>query len=181
MPFLRGNLMLELLQRLKKVDEFVLADLKKEIDGKSRPHNGTSSRAKDLKSFYQKTTKRGYIYFKSTAATTPGRDFWNQKIRLVDWDVVLGLPDKSLSSRDRAHMAIFGDLAVHCDCPAFLYWGYAFITTQLDMNAGKAKEKRPPNIRNPKREGIGCKHIASVLGVLPFHISEVARVIKKIT
>jgi len=51
-------------------------------------------------------------------------------------------------------------VVVH-NCPAFLYWGYLYIDTQLDVQL--VDENRYPGIRNPDLNGIVCKHLAAVL------------------
>ena len=51
-----------------------------------------------------------------------------------------------------------------CSCPAFKYWGSAFILSQPKYNAKYTnKETRPPDTRNPKKHGAVCKHLQAVL------------------
>lgn len=58
------------------------------------------------------------------------------------------------------------DIKVACSCEAFLYWGYKYITYR--NKAGIDPEGRPPVIRNPRQEGMLCKHILAVLRRLGF-------------
>lgn len=59
------------------------------------------------------------------------------------------------------------------------YWGYKYINTKLGTNVMGTKENRPPNIRNPQRRGIMCKHLNLSLSVLPANASTITRDIKK--
>lgn len=49
-----------------------------------------------------------------------------------------------------------------CTCPAWQYWGAAFNSTDQKYNLEK-KENRPPDIRDPNREYLMCKHTLAVL------------------
>ena len=49
-----------------------------------------------------------------------------------------------------------------CTCPAWQYWGAAFNSTEQKYNLEK-KEDRPPDIRDPDREYLMCKHTLAVL------------------
>lgn len=49
-----------------------------------------------------------------------------------------------------------------CTCPAWQYWGAAFNSTDQKYNLEK-KENRPPDIRNPERDYLMCKHTLAVL------------------
>jgi len=69
------------------------------------------------------------------------------------------------------NFALVAGVYVH-NCPAFKYWGYQYITTQL--GAAVTPEHRPPNVRNPQRKGDVCKHLALVLRVLPFWWNNIA-------
>lgn len=86
---------------------------------------------------------------------------------------------KRLSMLDKVRYVVDGDLQVSCTCPAYLYWGYKYINTSLGTAAPGAKERRAPDIRNPQRRGIVCKHLDLVLSVLPFVASSITRDLKK--
>lgn len=68
-----------------------------------------------------------------------------------------------------------GDLEIFCSCPAFLYWGFRFISTKYDAIIQKYAEHRYPIIRNPNLRGMYCKHMALVIDVLPFVTSKVSK------
>src|SRR4030042_4267840 len=159
------------------IQELTVKDLKKDFKGKTRPHAGIVDRSKPIGSHLQEVTEKGIMRWKSDAITTEGVSYWNQEVVLVDFNDALKMTD--LNFMERANLAVFGDIKVKCSCPAYLYWGYDFITTQLDSNAGKG-ENRSPNIRNPHLEGVVCKHLVKVLEALPFHINDVAKKMKEI-
>jgi hypothetical protein len=53
------------------------------------------------------------------------------------------------------------DITVHCNCPAYLYWGSQYNLTQLDTAI--VPEHRSPVIRDPSNENMVCKHLYAVL------------------
>ena len=54
-------------------------------------------------------------------------------------------------------------MKVYCSCPAHQYWGSAYNLNKQKTNIlEKNRETRPPNIRDPKKVNIICKHIAAV-------------------
>jgi len=68
------------------------------------------------------------------------------------------------------------DIALSCSCPAFQYWGGAYITS-LPKYAAKygEPETRSPNVRNPKKYGMVCKHLQNLINVLPFYETTMAQ------
>jgi hypothetical protein len=127
----------------------------------------------DLGTRYE-STEGDMIHFMTQSETTPGHE-WRQWIRMTELKDVITDPDMSL--QDKVRLALSGDLQVHCNCPAFLYWGYQYITTQL--GAAVSPENRPPDKKNPKRKGDVCKHLALVLRVLPFWWNNITSDLKK--
>lgn len=101
---------------------------------------------------------------------------WQTYIKFPEWnEQVL---DTSLSAPEAARLLLWGaNLQVHCGCPAYLFWGMNYILTQAD--AAIVPEVRYPHIRNPHLKGIVCKHLNRCLKVLPFHLGDMAKVIKK--
>ena len=57
--------------------------------------------------------------------------------------------------------ALNGNLKIKCSCDAFLFQGYKYIS--YHANAGIDPESRAPDIRNPNKEGMACKHIIAAL------------------
>ena len=53
------------------------------------------------------------------------------------------------------------DIMVHCDCPAFLWWGSWYNLEQRDTSL--FPEGIPfPHVRDPALNNIICKHLAAV-------------------
>lgn len=106
-------------------------------------------------------------------------------IQLADLEEQLQNPENT-NIGDAVRQAMSGDLLVHCDCEAFLYyyqWGLLSQGAALMPTAqGNPKTKydggdvraHPPNKTNPKRQGSVCKHVANVLKVFPFWWNTIA-------
>lgn len=126
------------------------------------------------------TSNGSYLFFRSPLSPeSKARGYtetaWYQTIQMLDLQEAMRLQDTSW--RDKVMLAIAGDLKVHCTCPAFNYWGYRYIITQL----GAAIYPQPlePDVRNPSRRGVICKHLATVLQVLPFWWADIGRDLRK--
>lgn len=124
----------------------------------------------------RKGTNGQYIFFRSPLSPRSKRrgyrqDAWYQTIRLMDFKEAMA--EKDLALRDQVNLAVSGDLQVHCTCPAFNWWGYRYIVAQLDT--GLYPQETRPNVRNPSQRGTVCKHLATVLRVLPFWMSDINR------
>lgn len=115
------------------------------------------------------------VRFTTPSETAKGRYRWNQTIVLQDLPDAMEMEDTRL--QDKVNLAVSGDLKVHCDCPAFQYWGYNYVLTQLGTSGGD--EKRFPGIRNPRLRGTVCKHLDGVLRVFPFWINNIAADLKR--
>jgi hypothetical protein len=62
------------------------------------------------------------------------------------------------------------DVQIKCSCPAFQYWGPAYILSLGKYDAKHTdRELRPPRKRNPKQYGAFCKHLQNLMRVLPFY------------
>jgi hypothetical protein len=92
--------------------------------------------------------------------------------------------DMRLWTKDRQHVdlrklakkVMFDcNIQVLCSCPAFQYWGPAYILS-LRRYDGKYtdRETRPPRVRNPRQYGAICKHGQALLNAYPFYISTLA-------
>jgi hypothetical protein len=130
----------------------------------SNPRNGSNGSYLFFKTpLSPRSINRGYT-----------KDAWYQTVQLQDLDEALRTPDLNL--QEKVNLAIAGELRVHCTCPAFNWWGYRYIVTQLDTEIYSQPIK--PDIRNPGRRGVICKHLATVLQVLPFWWSDISRDLK---
>lgn len=72
--------------------------------------------------------------------------------------------------------ALSGDIKLSCTCPAFLFQGYKYITWKA--KSGIEPENRAPDIRNPNREGMTCKHILVALNQLKSDYSAIYNMMK---
>ena len=124
--------------------------------------------------------------FRVNSGTMPGKSY-EYHVEWKDFAKQLGgalkTVPKTKSGRPNlvqaARSMVFeGDLNMNCSCPAFKYWGPAYIMSKMDAKWGK-KENRPPVVRNPNEYGAVCKHGQLVLRVLPFYISNMATRIKE--
>lgn len=74
------------------------------------------------------------VYFRTPSSEhEKNKKVWTQEIVLLDLPEALGVRDWSL--KNKARYALHGDVLVRCDCPAFLYWGFAYQLLQLDAGA----------------------------------------------
>ena len=119
------------------------------------------------------------VNFEVGSATTPGKKY---KVQVLLPGIGQLLRDKSkvMLMRDRVLKAVSDmDILAYCPCPADLYWGYNFIANQRKAMIPKYKTTIPPNVRNPRRRGIICKHLDLVLRTLPFNANNIVSDIKK--
>lgn len=97
---------------------------------------------------------------------------WMTFIRFDEWDNEVA--DLEQNPAEAARLLFWGaNIRLHCDCPAFTYWGYQYMLTQTDSSI--IPETRFPHIRNPNLKGIMCKHLIRTAKVLPFHLGDMAK------
>lgn len=68
-------------------------------------------------------------------------------------------------------------IKVACDCPAFLYWGFQYISYRKGY--GLVPEHRRPKVRNPFQQGYVCKHLYAVMAIWPLLSRAIARKYEK--
>lgn len=119
------------------------------------------------------------VVFRTNSYTFPGEDY-QQKIILLDLNALIRDKKSDLTFKTKVDYAInAGDLLVGCQCPAFLWWGYAYIATQLGLVHPEFKQSHNgKEIRNPQLRGIVCKHLHLALQVLPFNASSITSDLK---
>ena len=141
--------------------------------------NFTGARYTGLKFTSYKGVQHYTAMFNTRSAEDPQGQNYDQPITLLGLRPILQDKKKKMLLRDAVLKSIAeGEVLVGCDCPAFLYWGYRYIDTQKGIIDPKYKEKRAPNVRNPKRRGIICKHLNLVMTVLPFNASSIVKDLK---
>ena len=112
-------------------------------------------RSRNIRSHFEKCTDNE-VYFSVDSGTTPGKKHI----------VILSAPSitEDTTTKELKKIIRKEDIKVACSCPAFLYWGYKYITYK--SQAGIDPEGRVPVVRNPRQEGMLCKHILAVLSYL---------------
>lgn len=111
----------------------------------------------------------GVLYFKTRSATDE-HIIYTQRVQLTAASFENIINAKTF--RDVEKLVRDGDLKIHCNCPAFLYWGYKYMAWKGGY--GLEKEIRRPKIRNPYEQGYVCKHLYLVLQIFPFMTRAIA-------
>ena len=151
---------------LQFLQELSVKDLKQDTD---KPTVGRSKKL--VTKFVGLKKKPMRAVFKTKSGTPGSKRVWTQMIELPDLKEVLD--DKSLSPKEKVRLGVAGDVKVTCNCPAFRYYGFQYINTQLETISGKGTNIYPKE-RNPDLRGSLCKHLHNALTVLPFYINDIA-------
>lgn len=70
--------------------------------------------------------------------------------------------EKGLKVNRRNISPLNSQTRVHCHCPAYVYWGSAYNATKGKFKIKyKPRELREPNVRDPKRQNLICKHLVN--------------------
>ena len=142
---------------------------------------------------FKKLQGSSMIFRTPSAEYTTNGKVYEQEVKLLDLPDLLKEPDTPL--RDRAYRALHGNVALRCTCPAFLYWGFAYITFFYRSGApGRTAsrqwpapvKKRPSAYptqpwrrRNHMLRSVMCKHLALVMEVVGAHWNSLVRELKK--
>lgn len=92
------------------------------------------------------------------------------------YKVTIQLLDLTSNKLQSLKSAMNGNLKISCTCPGFLYQGYKFISWKA--NVGIDKETRSPDIRNPNKEGLACKHILVALDQMKSDYNAIHNMVK---
>ena len=150
--------------------ELTRKDLLSDVD------SWTKKKTKLVRQAKYRGIKEDYtIIFEVPSVTASPPTTYTVAIKMLEYADIA--EDDSLSVAERVRLALAGDLKISCTCPAFLYFGYKYILTQLDTNASD-DENRFPKIRNPDLQGVMCKHCYKAIQVLTFNWSIIAKDIK---
>ena len=87
-----------------------------------------------------------------TVTSSTGKNQYLVSIQLLD---LTGNKLRSLKA------ALNGSIKISCTCPRFLFYGLKYISYKKGV--GINKEDRSPDITNPEKKGIACKHILVAL------------------
>jgi hypothetical protein len=159
------------------LDEMQFKDLMAAVDPRDLPYRNYAPLVKYVKYIgTDANTMKFYV-----PSPTPHRypefaamNLWETYFQFIEWDQMLH--DPSVSASEAARLLFWaGNLRFHCTCPAYKFWGFQYIDTQLGIAIHP--EVRFPSIRNPELKGILCKHGIRSLKVLPFHLGDMAKAI----
>lgn len=152
---------------MKRVDELTRKDLIADVD------RWTKDKSKLVrKATYLGITEDYTIFFRVPSVTANPSTTYVVKIKLVEYPDLED--DEDLNVKEKVRLAISGDVQISCTCPAYLYFGYKYILTQVDSNESD-KENRFPKIRNPKLQGVMCKHCYIAMQAFPLNWTSIAR------
>lgn len=149
-----------------RLDELTRKDLVKDVD------RWTKDKSRLVRqSVYLGITEDYTVFFRVPSVTADPPTSYVVKIQLVDYAEISD--DDSLDTREKVRLAIAGDLKISCTCPAYLYFGYKYILTQLETNESD-EEHRFPKIKNPRLQGVMCKHCYAAINAFPLNWSRIA-------
>lgn len=167
----------------ERLDEVTVKDLAQAISPSSLPHrdylpflksvNYKGMRGDTMK-FHVPSPPRRKRRKVSPYYVAPGYVYngWNTYVRFNDWWTVLD--DASLKPQEAGRLALWSsNVALHCHCPAFKYYGYQYILSQLD--AAIVPEERFPHTRNPQLKNVACKHLRKVIPAVLFYSGTLAQ------
>lgn len=152
---------------MRRIDEITRKEMVADVDKWTKDKSKLVKRA-----VYLGITEDYTVFFRVPSVTADPPTTYTVKVKLVDYPEIA--EDEDLSVKDKVRLAIAGDLKLSCTCPAFLYFGYKYILTQLDANEA-GKENRFPKIRNPKLRGVMCKHCYIAMKAFPLNWTSIAR------
>lgn len=149
---------------------------------------GLHLNSKDWESFVDVRTAifysflvNGTIKFRTTSRIS--KKTYNQYVKLVNFKKVepallllflIDTPEDQIINFLKTFL-FRGEAKLFCEGdPSFLYWGSKYNLTQLKSCYGPG-ETRPPDIRDPQRNFLVCKHLWLVLVNFEKHLDEFAR------
>ena len=150
-----------------RLDELTRKDLIGGVDKWTKDKSKLINRA-----VYLGTTEDYTVFFRVPSVTANPPTNYVVKIQLAEYASIKD--EEDLDVREKVRLALAGDLKISCTCPAYLYFGYKYILTQVDANEDK-DEHRFPKIRNPKLQGVMCKHCYIAISALPMNWTSIAR------
>lgn len=111
-----------------------------------------------LKRVYASTVE----YQTKSSKYIKNKTIYTQKVLFRDFYYIA--KDKQIPLRDAIRYALeSGDVHFRCQCPSFLYHGWAYIGTELGALYGLPREGRFPEQRNPALKSVYCKHLSRVM------------------
>lgn len=150
-----------------RVDEITRKELISGVDKWTKDKSKLVRRA-----VYLGITEDYTAFYRVPSVTASPSTSYVVKIKLVEYPDIKD--EDNLTVREKVRLAISGDLQISCTCPAYLYFGYKYILTQLDTNESDP-ENRFPKIKNPKLQGVMCKHCYMAMQAFPLTWTSIAR------
>ena len=148
-----------------KIEELNRYDIRRSVDSITKNKSKQISNAR-----YLGITEDFIVIFQVASASGNGH-----YIVLIKFDELSDIiDDDNLSTNEKVRLALEGDIKISCTCPAFKFFGYQYILSQLDAVAS-SEEHRYPKIRNPHLQGILCKHSYFALERLPMLHSRISK------
>lgn len=156
---------------MSRLDEITRKQLLSDVD------NWTKDKTKKVtRAVYKGITPNYTCYFSVPSVTADPPTNYTVKIRMTEYNDIKD--EEDMTTQEKVRLALAGEVQISCNCPAFLYFGYKYILTQVDANASD-EEHRFPKIKNPKLSGVMCKHCYKAMQAFPFNWSRIARDISK--
>ena len=131
-----------------RIDELTRKDLLSDVEKK------VIRRSANLKLPQYLGITDDYIIYMRVESST-GQGSYIVKIKLEEYPDIANEAD--MTTKEKVRIALAGNIGIYCSCPAFRYYGYEYITTQVGVNSGSVQNIYP-KIRNPQLVGIMCKH-----------------------
>jgi hypothetical protein len=126
---------------------------------------------------YRGITKDGLIHFISISFTDHDH-YYDQYVQIIDFKKILDEFKGKLQPIEIVRKMLVSDIKLHCTDPSWKYWGFQYKGTI--NNYAINPENRFPKVRNKNLDGAVCKHLDSVLYVLPFKATQITVDLKKL-
>lgn len=96
----------------------------------------------------------------SVTASDRSEDSHHQvELRFEEWDEAMDEATDDIAQLQRVTRNLAkGRVSINCDCRRYMYW-YRYIATAGNFTIAPPKEYIYPKIRNPRLQGVACKHI----------------------
>lgn len=121
-----------------------------------------ADRADFVTTTYIGISKFGIFNFKTTSQSSPG-NVWYQTIEVKDMSTLFD-ENEEITAADIQRMFQTKDIRLMCECPAFLYWAFKYMSHVRDY--GLEPETRAPQRNNVRLKGALCKHLLSVVDLI---------------
>lgn len=107
--------------------------------------------------------KHNVMIVNVTASQASVHQHHRVRIRLEEWDTAMdSLNGEKGNAKKIVKNLCAGRASVDCDCGRWQYW-YRYIGTAGNFALTPPKEYAYPKIRNPRLQGVACKHIIHAL------------------